>query len=191
MQIELLSLPILSVTTATVTKQPNPHIKITGNSNLDLFQSRCTSRNITWIFLRHTNPIRASKISHGTAALALRDLLGWAWNENILPCQGRGSTIGLRVRRHVLLAVDLEYLCQDGLEGILDVSGLQRWGLQEEEVLLLGELLGILGAHGTLLLKVTLVSDQHDDNVLVGMPSELFQPTRNVVETLAFGDVID
>lgn len=130
------------------------------------------------------------KISHGTAAFALRDLLGRAWDKDLLPCQGRGSTIGLRVRRHVLLAVDLEDLCQDGLECILHVGGLQRRGLQEEEVFLLCKLLCILSAHGTLLLEVALVSDQHDDNVLVSMPTELFQPTRNVVEALAFGDII-
>ena len=52
-------------------------------------------------------------------------------------------------------------------------------------------LLGILGAHSTLLLEVTLVANQHDDNVLVGMATELIQPTRNVVKALAFGDIID
>ena len=87
--------------------------------------------------------------------------------------------------------MNLEDLCQDSLKSVLDIGGLQCGCLQEEEVLLLGKLLGILGAHSTLLLEVTLVANQHDDNVLVSMATELIQPTRNVVEALAFGDIID
>lgn len=130
-------------------------------------------------------------MSHGTAALALRDLLSWAWDDDLLPCQRRCSPIGLWVCCHVLLAVDLKDLCQDGLEGILDISRLQRRCLEEEEVLLLSKLLGILAAYSALLFKVTLVADQHDDNVLVSMAPKFFQPARYVVKALAFRDIID
>lgn len=130
-------------------------------------------------------------MSHGTAALALGDLLSWAWDDDLLPCQRRCGPIDLWVRCHVLLAVDLKYLCQDGLEGIFNIGCLKRGGLEEEEVLLLGKLLGILGAYGTLLFKVTLIANQHDDNILVSMATKLFQPARYVVEALAFRDIID
>lgn len=130
-------------------------------------------------------------MSHGTAALALGGLLSWAWDNDLLPCQRWCSPIGFWVRCHVLLAVELKDLCQDGLEGIFDIGRLQRGGLEEEEVLLLGKLLGILSAYSTLLFEVTLVADQHDDNVLVSMAPKLFQPARYVVEALAFRDIID
>lgn len=130
-------------------------------------------------------------MSHGTAALTLGDLLSWAWDNDLLPCQRWCSPIGFWVCCHVLLAVDLKDLCQDGLEGIFDIGRLQRGGLEEEEVLLLGKLLGILSAYSTLLFEVTLVANQHDDNVLVSMAPKLFQPARYVVEALAFRDIID
>lgn len=130
-------------------------------------------------------------MSHGTAALALRDLLSWAWDDDLLPCQRWCGPIGPWVRCHVLLAVDLKDLCQDGLEGIFYIGRLQRGGLKEEEVLLLGKLLGVLGAYGTLVFEVALVANQHDHNVFVSMAPKLFQPARYVVEALAFCDIID
>lgn len=147
-------------------------------------------KDIENIFV-HTTPNKFSKMSHRIAALALGDILGRTRDDDLLPCQRWCGPISLWVRCHVFLAVDLKDLCQDGLEGIFNIGRLQRGGLKEEEVLLLSKLLSIIGAYGTLLFEVTLVADQHDDNVLVSMAPKLFQPTRYVVEALAFCDIID
>jgi hypothetical protein len=47
---------------------------------------------------------------HGTAALALWNLLRRAWDKDFLACQRWGGPINLWVSRDVLLAVDLEDL---------------------------------------------------------------------------------
>ena len=111
-------------------------------------------------------------MSHGTAALALWDFLGRTWDKDLRPWHCWGSSIALWLRHHVLLAVNFEDLCQDSLKSTLYVCCLERRGLQEEEILLLGKLLGIFSAHGSLLLEITLVANQHYHNVLVSMGSE-------------------
>ena len=39
--------------------------------------------------------------------------------------------------------------------------------------------------------QITLVTDQHDDDVRVGMVPELFQPPRDVLVCLVLADVVD
>lgn len=68
-------------------------------------------------------------------------------------------------------------------------GGLGR-GLQEDEPVLLGKLLALLEAHGSAVLQIALVADQHDDHVRVGVLTRLFQPPREVVERLAPCDVV-
>ncbi|OAY78280.1 hypothetical protein ACMD2_02678 [Ananas comosus] len=84
----------------------------------------------------------------------------------------------------------LEDLGQDSLEGGLDVGGLERRCLKEEESLLLGELTGVLRGHSPLVLKVALVADQHDHDVLVSVAAQLIQPPWDVVKALALGYVV-
>lgn len=56
---------------------------------------------------------------------------------------------------------------------------------------LTGKLLGFLCGHSAQVSQITLVSNQHDDNVCIGMISKLFQPSRDIVVGLVFADVVD
>lgn len=90
-----------------------------------------------------------------------------------------------------LLAHDPVNLSENGHESTLDVGRLEGGCLHEEEILILGELLGVLGRHRAKASEVRLVSDEHDNDVLVGVPTQLLQPSSHMVERLALGYVVD
>lgn len=41
------------------------------------------------------------------------------------------------------------------------------------------------------MLQITLISHQHDDNVIVGVFTEFLEPALGVDKSLGFGDVVD
>lgn len=77
------------------------------------------------------------------------------------------------------------------LEGQLDIARIQRRSLNEAQSVLAGELLGLLSGHSPQVPQIALVSNQHDDDVRVGMVAKLFQPARDVLVGLVLGDVVD
>jgi len=81
--------------------------------------------------------------------------------------------------------------CEDVLEGKLNVAGIQSRGLNEGEVVVAGKLLGLLGRYSAQVSQIGLVSDQHDDNVTVGMVSQLLEPSGDVLVCLVLADVVD
>lgn len=54
-----------------------------------------------------------------------------------------------------------------------------------------GKLLGLLRGHGAQMSQIALVSDQHDDDVGVGMVAEFLQPPVDVVVGLVLADIVD
>lgn len=54
-----------------------------------------------------------------------------------------------------------------------------------------GKLLRLLGWDGAQVSQITLVPDQHDDNVGVRMVPELLQPPGHIVVRLVLADIID
>lgn len=53
------------------------------------------------------------------------------------------------------------------------------------------ERLGLLSWHCSKMSQIALVSDQHDDDVRVGMVSELLQPPSDVLISLVLGDIVN
>lgn len=53
------------------------------------------------------------------------------------------------------------------------------------------KLLGLLGGHCPQMPQIALVSNQHDDNVGVGMVAQLLQPPRDVLIGLVLANVVD
>ena len=51
--------------------------------------------------------------------------------------------------------------------------------------------LGLLGRHCSEMSQIALVSDQHDDDVGVGVVSELLQPPSDVLIGLVLGDIVN
>mmetsp|Transcript_23456 Transcript_23456/g.69088 ORF Transcript_23456/g.69088 Transcript_23456/m.69088 type:complete len:208 (-) Transcript_23456:116-739(-) len=78
-----------------------------------------------------------------------------------------------------------------GYEGVLHVGGGLGGRLQEDEAVLLGELLPLLVGHGSAVLKVRLVADEHDGHVGVGVLARVLEPRGEVVEGLPARDVVD
>lgn len=56
---------------------------------------------------------------------------------------------------------------------------------------LTGKLLSLLGGHSAQVSQIGLVSNQHDDNVTVGMVSQLFEPSGDVLVCLVLADVVN
>lgn len=72
-------------------------------------------------------------------------------------------------------------------EGLLDIVGCLGAGLQEDETVLASKLLAFLDAHGSPVIEVALVADQHDGHVGVGMLTGILEPRAKVVEGLTAG----
>jgi hypothetical protein len=53
------------------------------------------------------------------------------------------------------------------------------------------KLLGLLGRHCPQMPQIALVTDEHDDDVGVGMVAQLLQPPRHVLVCLVLADVVD
>jgi len=53
------------------------------------------------------------------------------------------------------------------------------------------ELLGLLGGHSSEVPQIALVTNQHDDNIVVGVVSQLLQPSRHVLVRLMLANVVD
>jgi len=53
------------------------------------------------------------------------------------------------------------------------------------------KLLGLLGGHCPQMPQIALVSDQHDDDVRVGMVAQLLQPPCDVLVGLVLADIVD
>lgn len=95
---------------------------------------------------------------------------------------------------------------QDVLEGELDVAGIQRGGLDEGKVVLAclkstllvsrleahtGKLLGLFCWDSAEMSQIALVTDQHYDDVCVGVISQLLKPPSHIVVCLVLADVVN
>lgn len=58
-------------------------------------------------------------------------------------------------------------------------------------VVLTCKLLGIFGGNGTQMSQITLVADEHDDDIRVRMVAQFFQPPGNVLVRLVLADIVD
>lgn len=56
---------------------------------------------------------------------------------------------------------------------------------------LTGKLLGLLGGHSAQVSQIGLVSNQHNDNVTVGVVSQLFEPSGDILVCLVLADVVN
>lgn len=54
-----------------------------------------------------------------------------------------------------------------------------------------GKGLGLLGGDGTQVPQITLVTDEHDNDVGVGVVAELLEPARDILVGLVLADVVD
>jgi len=92
--------------------------------------------------------------------------------------------------RKLLLRHDAVDFCENVMKCCFDVGGVQRGGLNEGQVVLLCEGLGLVGGDGPEVAKVRLVADQHDDDVGVGVVPQLAQPPLHVLVRQVLGDVV-
>ena len=53
------------------------------------------------------------------------------------------------------------------------------------------ELLGLLGGHSSEVPQIALVTNQHDDNIVVRVVSQLLQPSRDILVSLVLADIVD
>ena len=81
--------------------------------------------------------------------------------------------------------------CQLILECQLNVARIQSRCLNKAEPILRRELLSLLRWHRPQMSQITLVANQHDDNVRIGMISQLFQPSCHILVRLVLRDVVD
>lgn len=51
--------------------------------------------------------------------------------------------------------------------------------------------LGLIRRNSSQVPQIALVSDQHDDNVCIGVISQLLEPSRNVLVCLVLADIVD
>lgn len=79
---------------------------------------------------------------------------------------------------------------EDVLERRLDVAGVQCRGLNERKALLGREGLGLVGRDSTEVLKIGLVADEHDHNVLVRVVAQLLEPAGHVLVGRVLGNVV-
>ena len=82
-------------------------------------------------------------------------------------------------------------LLEDGFECRPDIAIRERRGLNEEQFVLLAKLLRFVCLHLTHVAQIFLVAYEHDDNILVGVVTQFFQPARNVVIGSSLGDIVD
>jgi len=75
-------------------------------------------------------------------------------------------------------------------ERLLDVLCSLGRGLEEEETILFGELLTLLGLYDTAVFKISLVADQHDCGVLTRVLAAVLQPGGEVVKGLTTSDIV-
>lgn len=54
-----------------------------------------------------------------------------------------------------------------------------------------GKGLGLIGRHSAEVLEIALVTDKHDDNVLVGVVPELLEPAGHVLVRRVLGNVVN
>ena len=66
-----------------------------------------------------------------------------------------------------------------------------RWQMDKSYRRLTGKLLGLFGRHSAQVSQIGLVSNQHDDNVTVGMVSQLLEPSSDVLVCLVLADVVN
>jgi len=76
-------------------------------------------------------------------------------------------------------------------ESLLDVGGSFGGSLEEDEAVLLGELLALLGGDGPPVVEVALVADEHDRHVRVRVLPCVLQPARQVVERVPPSNIIN
>ena len=117
-----------------------------------------------------------------------------------LALSGRGlvvpSLLGAHLDAGEVLGVDGVglYLADDlagsGDEGLLDVLGCHGAGLDEHEVVLLGELEALLCGDLALIFEIDLVTHEYEHNLLRRKLPRVLQPDGQVAERLAPRDVI-
>lgn len=77
------------------------------------------------------------------------------------------------------------------MESVLYVGSVESRSLDEAETILLTEELRLLGRDGTKMPQIALVSDEHDDNVGIGVVSQFLEPSGDVDVGRVLGDVVD
>jgi len=75
-------------------------------------------------------------------------------------------------------------------ERILDVLSSLGRSLKEEEAIFFSKLLTFLSLYHTAVLKISLVTDQHDCSVLAGILAAILQPCSKVVKGLTASDIV-
>jgi len=92
--------------------------------------------------------------------------------------------------QEVLLDVLTEDLCEGALEREVDVRVVEGRRLDEQELVLLGERLRLLGRDRAQMLQIALVAHEHDHNLGHGVLAELAEPPAHVLVRLRLGDVV-
>lgn len=101
------------------------------------------------------------------------------------------STLARLIRRHRLLADGPVNVTQDQLECLLHVGCLQRGRLDVGQTFCLGEALRIVGGDSSEVPQVSLVANEHDSDVGVGVVTQLLEPAADVLEGGRLAHVID
>lgn len=80
---------------------------------------------------------------------------------------------------------------QNILESVLDITSIQRRSFNETKSILLGESLGLFRRYGPQMSQIRFVSNEHDDDVGVGVVTKFLEPSSCVDVGLMLRDVVD
>jgi len=81
--------------------------------------------------------------------------------------------------------------CQDSLKGRVDTGGVEGGCFDKGQVVLFGKGHGLVRLDRPQVAQIALVSDEHDDNVGLGMVPQFFQPPLDVLEGPVFRNIVD
>lgn len=92
---------------------------------------------------------------------------------------------------YLLLRYDTVDFCENALECFFYVSGVQGWSFNKWKSVLFCECSGLISGHGPEMSKVALVSNQHDDDVVVSVVPQLLQPAVHILVRQVLRNIIN
>jgi len=117
-----------------------------------------------------------------TALLLSRVVVdGIRWNRIAEVDRGRGVVLVLITTLQVPFPDYMIDFCKNVMKSSFDIGGVKGGRLDEGEPMSLCKRLGFIGGHSSQVSQVTLIANQHDHNVWIGVIPELAQPPLHIL----------
>jgi hypothetical protein len=105
--------------------------------------------------------------------------------------QRRPGPVGLLLGGDVASGHQPVNLCQDSLEGRVDTGGVEGGCFDKGKVVLFRKGHGLVRLDRPQVAQIALVSDEHDDDVGLGVVPQFLQPPLDILEGSVFGNIVD